>query len=195
MVPATFTSRAAGVLIAAVLGFVTVARAQSGESGVGEVAGLGGVTFAGGAKPSVSGSAGTAFSRYALAVFDTSFIPLGNRTIQPWPESSSVEHSYLFDFGVDFHIRIPVKPRWAPYGIAGAGLLWDTLHQRTVDQAGIYRSIHYNQFNAALHTGGGIRFYVGEEWGIRSEIKVIVSKQVYTQVLMGVFYVTPANWP
>jgi len=185
----------AGILIMAILGFFPVARAQSGETEVGEVAGLGGVSLAAGAMPALAGSSGIALSRYLIGVFDTSFIPLGQRTIQPWPERSTIDHSYLFDFGVDLHVRIPVKRRWAPYGIVGAGLLWNSLRQHTVDEEGIHRNIHYNQFNGALHTGGGMRFYVGEGWGLRSEIKVIASKQVYTQVLMGVFYVTPANWP
>lgn len=168
--------------------------AQS-EGDEGEVAALGGISFAGGEHPAVTGSAGVAFSRYGMVVLDTSFLPLGNHTIQSWPDRSNVEHSYLFDFGVDFHIRIPVNKRWAPYGIAGTGLLWNTISAHTTDRLGRYGIAHYNQFNGALHTGGGVRYYVREGWGVRSEVKVIVSKQTYTQLLMGVFYVTPSNWP
>src|SRR3954471_975932 len=86
--------RATGIVLTVLWGFApSLAFAQS-ETDVGEVAGLGGVAFAGGGKPVLAGSSGFAFSRYAMAVFDTSFMTLGNHTIQSWPERSTVEHSY-----------------------------------------------------------------------------------------------------
>jgi len=69
------------------------------------------------------------------------------------------------------------------------------VRQHTVDSNGAALVRHYDQINGALHTGAGVRYYVRPSWGIRSEVKVIVSKEVYTQILMGVFYVTPSNWP
>jgi hypothetical protein len=122
-------------------------------------------------------------------------MPLSSHTIQGWPERTTVSRSYLIDFGIDFHIRIPVKERFAPYAIAGTGLLWNMVRQETVDANRIPVVRHYNQFNAALHTGGGVRYYINENWGIRPELRVIVSKQVYTTFSMGVFYVLPSNWP
>ena len=189
-------SRAAGIILAGVWGLTSpVASAQSGETDAGEVAALGGIAFETGTKPALTGSTGISISRYAMAVFDTSFLPLGQHTIQSWPDRSTVDKSYLFDFGLDFHIRIPVKARWAPYGIAGAGLLWNRVRQNAVGPNGVAVVNHYEQFNGALHTGAGLRYYVGQNWGIRPEVKVIVSKHTYTQVLMGIFYVTPSNWP
>ena len=165
------------------------------ETDVGEVAALGGGSVGSGAQPVVMGSAGVAFSRYGMAFFETSFMPLSHHTIQPWPARSTVARSYLLDFGVDFHVRIPVGERWAPYGIVGTGLLWDIIHQDTVDSQGLALGRRFYQFNGALHTGGGVRYYVRKWWGIRSEVRVTVSKQVYTQLLAGFFYVTPSTWP
>ena len=172
-----------------------VASGQSGETDVGEVAVLGGGTFGIGARPAVMGSTGLTLSRYGMALFNSSFLSLGQHTIQPWPAPSSVDRSLLFDFGLDFHIRIPVKKRLAPYGIVGSGLLWNMVRQHTVNINGIPVVYHYDQLNGALHTGAGVRYYAGESWGIRSEVRVIVSKQTYTQVMVGVFYVTPTSWP
>ena len=160
------------------------------ESDEGEVAALGGVALGVGARPTVTASTGIGFSKHGMALVSVGFEPLGQHTIQSWPSSIYVDRSLLYDFGVDFHFRIPVGERWAPYGIAGVGLLWNTVRQSTAE--GIR---HFNQFNGALHTGGGVRFYVSKNWGIRPEVKVVVSKQVYTQILFGFFYVTPANWP
>src|SRR5882757_920566 len=104
-----FAYRLAGILLAAACGLTQpVASAQSGATEAGEVAGLGGIAFGVGTQPAVTGSTGVALSRYAMALLDTSFLPLGRHTIQPWPDKSTVDKSYLFDFGVDFHIRIPV---------------------------------------------------------------------------------------
>jgi hypothetical protein len=172
----------------------TAAFAQS-ETDVGEVSALGGGSFGTGAQPAAMGSAGVAFSRHGMALFETSYMPLGSYTIQPWPARATVARSYLIDFGVDFHVRVPVGERWAPYGIVGTGLLWNILRQETVDANGVAFGRRFYQFNGALHTGGGVRFYVRKWWGIRSEVRVTVSKQVYSQLLAGIFYVTPSTWP
>jgi hypothetical protein len=174
-----------------------LAFAQSGETDVGEVAALGGVAVGGasGTQGTVTGGAGNAFARHGMVLVDTMFMPLGNRTIQPWPDRRFVDRSFLLDFGLDFHIRFPVKPRFAPYGIAGAGLLWGFFREDTVDRRGRPLVRHFDQFNGALHTGGGVRYYIGDNWGIRPEVKVIVSKHVYTLIQMGVFWVAPTNWP
>ncbi|MCX6630180.1 MAG: hypothetical protein NTW28_21390, partial [Candidatus Solibacter sp.] len=54
---------------------------------------------------------------------------------------------------------------------------------------------HYSDFDFGFHTGAGLRYYVRENWGIRPELKVIVSKQTYTRLSVGIFYVLPAGWP
>ena len=170
--------------------------AQPSEDEGGEVSAFAGGISGLGSHPTFGGSAGGAISKYALALFEGSYTPLGQYTIQPWPERSTVARSHLTDFNVSFQIRVPIKhSRWSPYGIAGVGLLWDALRQETVDPHGIAVSYHWNQFNAAFHTGGGVRYYIGENWGIRPEFKVIISKQTYTRASIGIFYVVPSDWP
>lgn len=171
------------------------AFAQSSDTEVGEVSAYGGGIFGIGTHPLVGGGAGIAFSRYGMFLLDTSFMSLGNNTIQPWPPKATVRRSYQFDFGTDFHIRIPIKENWAPYAIAGVGLLWDMVRQETFDAHGLAVVNHYNQFNGALHTGAGLRYYIRHDWGIRPEFKVIVSKQTYYRMSVGIFYSTPPNWP
>lgn len=50
-------------------------------------------------------------------------------------------------------------------------------------------------FKGEFQTGAGLRYYVGDKWGIRPELKVIISSRTFTAVSMGVFYVLPSNWP
>jgi hypothetical protein len=187
----------AGALLVAIWLFSPIAGfAQLDETEGGEISAFSGGVLGIGSHPTFGGSAGGVISKYALALFEGSYTPLGNYTIQPWPARSTVGRSHLTDFNVSFHIRVPIKQsRWSPYGILGVGLLWDALRQDTVDPRGIAVSYHWNQFNAGFHTGGGVRYYIGENWGIRPELKVIVSKQTYTRASIGIFYCVPSNWP
>ena len=170
-------------------------QAQAGDSEAGEVAALGGLSAGGGLHPVVSASTGLAFSRHGMGLISVSFIPLGNSTIQDWPARSSIQRSYLYDFGADFHVRIPIGERLSPYAIAGAGVLWNTVRANTFNALGIPIVRGYDQINGGLHTGGGVRYYINKDWGIRPEVKVIVSKHTYVQLMFGFFYVTPPELP
>jgi hypothetical protein len=186
----------AAILLAVVWsGVPTRAFAQAGEVDVGEIAGLGGGVFGGGAHGSATGSAGVAFSHHGMVLFNTSYIPMGRNTIQSWPDRSTINRSYTIDFGLDFNIRVPIKHHWEPYGIVGAGALWNIVRQNAFDSHGIRIIRNFDQWNGAAHTGGGLRYYIGQTWGIRPECRVIVSHHVYTQLMVGIFWVTPPDWP
>ena len=186
--------RAVGIFLAAIWGLTPALFAQARETDVGEVAGAGGVGLGVG-QAVVKGSAGYMFSRHGMALFEASFMPMGTHTIQPWPDRASVDRSLLYEFGLDFHVHLPVSERVAPYGIIGGGLLWNMVRERRTGADGSNVLFNWDQVNGGLHTGGGVRYYAGKNWGIRPEVKVIVSKHVYTQITMGIFYVTPPNWP
>jgi hypothetical protein len=189
-----FLCNATAIIVVALGAASPNASAQAGDVDVGEFSGFGGGFFGAGAHGTVGGSAGIAFSRYAMAFIDTTYMPLGQNTIQPWPAKSTVSQSHLYDFAVDFHFRVPVKERWAPYAIMGAPLLLNSLRQDTVDARGNPVTYNYKQLNGGFHTGAGLRYYVGNNWGIRPEVKVIVSRQTYVLFTIGVFWVTPASW-
>jgi Outer membrane protein beta-barrel domain len=171
------------------------AMAQAGYTDAGELSIFGGGSFGAGTHGAVGGSAGAALARYGMLLLGTSYMPLGGHTIQSWPPQSTVQSSHLWDIAVDVHIRIPVKDRWEPYAIIGTGLLWDKVRQQSVDPTGASVNHNYDQFNGAFHTGGGVRYFIGRAWGIRPEIKAIITKQTYTQVSIGIFYVTSGQWP
>jgi hypothetical protein len=171
------------------------AFAQSGETETGELAGYVGGAFGGGSHGTAGASAGATLSRYFLVMLDTSYMPMGKHTLQNWPAPSEVDQSHLYTFGLDFHVRIPVKERWAPYAIAGFPLLWNSFHQTTTNALGQPVSVHYNQLNGGFETGGGLRYYIGKNWGVRPEFKVILTKQTYTRFTFGIFYTVPIDWP
>jgi len=168
---------------------------QAGEKDVGEAAAFTGGTFGLGSHPVVGGGLGIAFSRYGMGVLETSYAPLGSETLRVFPGAATAQDSHLYDFNLGLHLRVPVRGRLAPYGILGVGFLWDKYSRTLVDSAGVAQVSHYTNFNFGFQTGGGLRYYIGEKWGIRPEFKVIVSTQTYTRLSVGVFYVLPTNWP
>ena len=184
----------------------SMAHAQSDETDVGEAAAFGGGTFGlGGAQPAVGGSSGTAFSRYGMFLMEVAYSPLKNDTMRR-RTGPPVEGSNLFDFNGSAHIRIPVRERWAPYAILGAGLLFNPFRAVLLPPGPTDPStgeptrpggatFAVDEFNFAFHTGGGLRWYVRPEWGIRPELKVIVSNRTYTRFTVGIFYTLPVGWP
>lgn len=193
-IPRVGTS-AAGIFLSVFAFASSKALAQGDGAPLGEVAGFAGVAFGADARPTPGGSAAAYLSRYAMLQFETSFIPLGQHTIQPWPARPEVSRSHLYSFAIDLHIRIPVRERWEPYVIVGTPLLWDTFLQSTVGPHGVPVVYHRNQLNGGFDTGGGVRYYIGRKWGIRPEFKVIASQSTYTRLSIGVFYVTSGEIP
>jgi opacity protein-like surface antigen len=166
--------------------------AQSGETDVGEVSVYTGGSFGAGTHPFVGGSSGFAFSRHGMAFLEGSYTAMGHDILWPRHDVQSPRDSKLFDVMFAAHIRFPVRERWAPYGIIGGGMAFD-LYRAYAGPNGALIGIE--DFKVAFQTGGGVRYYVRDSWGIRSEFKVIVSSRTFTRAAVGVFYVLPPNWP
>ena len=127
-------------------------------------------------------SSGLAFSRYAIGLLDLSYMPLGGNTLQRYPERVGIKDSGLFDLNLSVNIRIPWRKHWEPYGIAGAAVLFSTYQ---VGPA-IYRS--RSDTDLGFETGGGLRYYVTENWGARTEVRYTICNRNFGRVLAGVFY-------
>ena len=162
-------------------------RAQSGESGIGEVAAFGGGTSGIGSHAFAGGSSGIAFSRYALGVFDVSYSRFGHDTLRKYPGLES-QNSNLFDFNVSAHIRFPINRKWAPYGIIGPSLLWNSYQAASAGAGGAGVYVSRNDMNFGFHTGGGVRYHINDNWGIRPEVRVVISNQTYVAFSLGVFF-------
>ena len=161
--------------------------AQSGESGIGEVAAFGGGTSGIGSHAFAGGSSGIAFSRYALGVLDVSYSRFGHDTLRKYPGQES-QNSNLFDFNFSAHIRYPINRKWAPYGIVGPSLLWNRYQAASAGAGGAGVYVSRNDMNFGFHTGGGVRYHINDNWGIRPEVRVVISNQTYVAFSLGVFF-------
>ena len=50
-------------------------------------------------------------------------------------------------------------------------------------------------FKFGWENGGGLRYYIKDDWGVRTEYRYTVSGQNFGRILAGVFYQFSAPWP
>ena len=181
---------AAAALLIYIASPSTLAAQTSGEEG--EVSVMGGGWLGMESHPFIQAGDGLSFSKHGMALVEASYTPLGGNIIWPRAAIRTPQSSYLLDFGLNFHIRFPIGEHSAPYGLFGGGLLFNSYRAITSSEGAL---IGIYDFKGAFYTGGGIRYYVRSNWGIRSECKVTVSSRVFTRVSIGVFYNLPSDWP
>jgi opacity protein-like surface antigen len=169
--------------------------AQPGAIDAGEFAAYTGGTFGQIAThPTVGGSSGISFSRYASVLVETSYIPMGNGTLRIY-QGIVTARSSLYDFNVAVHIRIPVKKRWAPYAILAPALLYNTYSTVTASIKPPVYLTGQSDTKFGFETGGGLRYYVRHDWGVQGEYRYTISSQNFSRMLGGVFYQFDGTWP
>jgi opacity protein-like surface antigen len=162
------------------------------EPDPGEIGVYSGGTFSGGAHPFVGGSAGLAYSKYAVGLIDFSYTHLDTDTLRH-VAAHDVKGSNLYDCNFSVHIRYPVNEKWAPYGIAGPSVVWNGYSYGTLGANGAHIYTSKQDVNFGFHTGAGVRYYINENWGIRPEVKVILTGRTYVVFSLGFFFNTPGG--
>lgn len=159
---------------------------ERGES-VGEVAAMAGGT-AGGLKTHavITGNAGVSLSRYLMLLGETSVIPLSNQTLIP-TDAVHVRGSDLFDFNIAIQGRIPIK-RWEPYGVFGMAVLMNPYTAGILTPSGAVAYVGQRHSKFGLEWGAGCRYYVRNDWGIRTEWRYTSSTRNFNRVTGGLFY-------
>jgi hypothetical protein len=151
-----------------------------------EFSAYGGAAFGIGSHAAVGGGSAIV-TPYVIFMLDVGFMPFGNNTLRNYHGTVAAQNSRLYDFSVVSHIRIPLRSPIEPYGIVGGGLLHNT-YDSTVRNAGVVTVSRKTDDNFGFHTGGGLRYYVRSNWGVRAEYRVTISNQVFSRVFAGLFY-------
>jgi opacity protein-like surface antigen len=166
-----------------------LALGQSGETEISEVAAYAGGIFGVGTHPAGGMTFTTALSRYTSFGAELGFASLGSEGFRT-PVGSQVSRARLFDFNGHVHVRIPVRRYWEPYIAIGAGLLHSTSELIVTTAAGnMVEDSSDNNF--AFQIGGGLRYFIGEKWGVRPEWKYYASERNFSKLSIGVFYQFP----
>jgi opacity protein-like surface antigen len=167
---------------------------SSGPLETSELGAYGGASFGlGGTHPWVGGTAGVSPSKYFMAVLDSSFMPLGNRTLRTGLVGTSISRLYDFNFGGQ--ILIPIHRRFTPYGLLASGILFNTYNVVLTRPDGVAYVVGTSDVKFAFETGGGVRYFVTEGFGVRGEYRFTASTQNFSRVLFGVFYQFNGMWP
>ena len=174
------------IFIGLIVGATRVA-AQSADTGVGEISFYGGAPFGpinGGAL--VGGSFAGAFSKFGIGLVDASYASIGNKTLRSHGDST-ITDSHLYDFNFSVHLRVPAKPNFAPYALVGTAFLYNPFQLRTADSNSAM-SIDAKDSAFGFETGGGFRYYVRKDLGMRAEYRYTFSSQNFSRILAGFFY-------
>jgi opacity protein-like surface antigen len=163
--------------------------AQPGETDVGEVSVYGGASFGSlGSHAAVGGSVGLALARYAVVLFETTYVPLCDRALVPRP-GVVARSSGLYDFNFAVNVRVPYRDRWEPYGILAPTMLYNRYDAQSIQPNGsISRLTGQSNLKFGFETGAGLRYYVRKSWGIRGEYRYTIATQNFSRLVGGVFY-------
>ncbi len=142
------------------VGLSSVAVAQQVEKGQTEVLGyFGGITNHGGA--TLGGGLQYGFNKRVLGVGELGYAT-GDRGYN------------LFTFDANAHILFPLKayPKFQPYGLVGLGFI---------------NATNGGGHDTGLNLGGGTRWAVGRDWGVRPEIKVLIADNTSVRFSIGIY--------
>lgn len=170
------------ILLAAGSGFGQVSVIRSGSVEIGpffgaSVGGSGNYRFMGG------GNITYAVNKWILPYFEYSYAPIGaseaSATFAGTGRSFQLTGSVpVSDIHGGVHIRFPIREKpVVPYVAFGLGAVTypNSTFTATVATAGETQSVPLTLAggsNFAVNGGGGLRFYIGQRFGIRTEAKI-----------------------
>jgi len=125
--------------------------------------------------------------QFVLVGIEAAYIPTGDRTLRPYPESFVLRGARLYDFSLTGQIRIPPKSgRVQPYALLSIGLQHATFENPEGVEPNVVW-VRHSTDNFAFATGGGVRYYIRPNWGLRPEVRVCISTRTYMRYTVGVF--------
>ena len=184
-------SRIQRVSLIAIFGLVVMTGlgyGQSMEQGQIEATGQIGFVSGIGTHGAFGGSAGAALNQRVFAFGEFLYIPLGSSTITVLGVNQSVSaRGFNFDGGLQYQFR---KYRsMVPYGGVGLGFLHSAAStSNTFSFQGFNFSTGGSSNDFYANLGGGVRYYVTEQWGFRPELTIFAGSNSFVRIGVGVFY-------
>jgi hypothetical protein len=151
--------------------------------GTGEVTGFGGVVAGVGTHGVVGGGIHVTATKSLLIGGEFSYIPLGGGSGEILGTRYRANaKAYDFNGGAQYSFATS-NPKVAPYVSGGLGIIHGS---GSVAGPGFSASAGSNDF--MFHFGGGLRYFVKDNWGIRPELKVFAGSDTYVRLAIGLFY-------
>jgi opacity protein-like surface antigen len=184
-------SQIAKISLIATVGLFVMAGAcygQDMQQGQIEATGQLGFVSGIGTHVAVGGSVGGALNERVLLYGEFLYIPLGSSTVNVLGVNRSVSaRAFNFDGGLQYQFR--KYGSMVPYAGVGLGLLHSSA---SIPNSFSFQGLNFstggssNDFYANL--GGGVRYYVTEQWGVRPEFTIFAGPNTFVRIGAGVFY-------
>jgi len=170
------------------LSVVGTSTASAQQLAPGQIEGavfVGGVTDGGGL--TIGGGIHYAYNTRWLFVGELGFLTGGDDFVAPVPGVGVGIESSAISVDLDALYLFPQSANqgFTPYLLAGLGFLRASA-TTTVTVFGTTTGI--SDVEAGLNIGGGARFKVGPNWGLRPELKVFVSDNSSVRFSVGLYY-------
>jgi outer membrane protein with beta-barrel domain len=134
------------------------------------------------------GSVGGAVNEHVLVYGEFLYIPLGSSTVSVLGVNRSVSaRAFNFDGGLQYQFR--KYGSMVPYAGVGLGLLHSTADiSNNFTFQGLNFSTGGSSNDFYVNLGGGVRYYVNEQWGVRPEFTIFAGPNTFVRIGAGVFY-------
>jgi hypothetical protein len=170
--------RTATLLTVALLALSSVATAQEFKEGATEaVAYLGGIDGGGGHFTIGGGYSYAPHTRWQI-IGELGYVAGGGNGII----GISVNG---VEFGGNVHYLFPLTayPKFTPYALGGIGIIHYSVSCGVLGDCGSFGAT-----TGGVNFGGGARWQVGNNWGVRPEIKFLAGNHFATRFSAGVYY-------
>jgi opacity protein-like surface antigen len=141
-----------------------------------------------GTHAAVGGSVGAALNERVVVFGEFLYIPLGSSNVTVLGVNRNVSaRAFNLDFGLQYQFR--KYGSMVPYAGVGLGLLHSSA---SISNSFSFQGLNFstggssNDFYANL--GGGVRYYVTEQWGVRPEFTIFAGPNTFVRIGAGVFY-------
>lgn len=150
---------------------------QAGElrKGTSEVTGFAGIADGQG---TFGGAFGRAVTNRVFVYGDAGYIAGESASVAGFSASS---HAMNFHGGLQYSFR--TESRLVPYAAAGIGIT-----RVSASVSGIGLPVKGSNSSVMFAFGGGARYYIGRNWGIRPELMVFAGDGSYIRAGAGVFF-------
>ena len=164
---------------ALLLTFSSEARSQQPAEGEAEVLGfVGGVTDGGGA--TFGGGVHYAFTPRVLLAVEAAYLTGGQGFSGFGVDVDS--HGFSIDGNLHYLFPSTTNVRFTPYLLGGIGYVRATMTVSGSTSGSVSGS------DTGLNIGGGARWQAGDNWGLRPEVKVLVSDNSSVRFSVGIYW-------
>ncbi|MEZ5356302.1 MAG: outer membrane beta-barrel protein [Bryobacteraceae bacterium] len=181
--------RRAGSASLLALGALTVIpplAAAGLEQGQTEGGAVAGIVSGIGTRASLGGQIASGLTDKIAAYGELSFIPLGGAK-STFAGTTASSSSRAFNLNGGIHYQFKQSGKMTPYAAAGLGILHSSGSFRTSGE-GLNLSGSASANSLYFNLGGGVRYYMADNWGFRPEIMIFAGDQTYVRLGVGIFY-------